>query len=882
MLFCFETLAYAEPAAKPSVVPSVAPGVYNSPQIITFSYPTSARLLVSIDGAPLSETAEPVMLTVPSGATRTYSVETVLYPYDPNGSTLIRSRFSWTIDRERPATPDYFISRIEGGQNVELRSASDETICWKMFYPWYGASSSGDMRSSGVVFVPDGATLCAYVIDVAGNRGRAISLEATAPVITDFPCKLISPVSGTWANPQALVIEAGNSIEVSYTTDGSDPATNGIPYREPVILSDTKISSVRVYAIDAVGTVYTDRVEFTVVPSTSLADGTSPVHDLRVDVPLVENGDFREIHTTTGFTCSAGNTVLSETALEQLVLTSIRGVRSYQPLTVTDGKSLWRWVFALGAKRSVGDGIVAGDASDSSGVPVVTEKPEVSIHDWYFVDVTWKDPVYISLDSNSWAPCIAPVFVDRSRDHSLLWYSSSWKGGEIQKLPLPAKPALSGIPEQALTANPVFIGCDDTPFTLYYEGGYYEPRLPSASSATLSSGLLVEIANGAESTCTLQFRAVLDGIDHGKLSAFFVIDRKAPRTPSAGIPDSLVYSRDPVVITPTGEDMIQVSINPDLFSQEGRSFTLLGDPKKAVEYTVKMFAVDRAGNRSPLLVRNITVDRNTLYVDSNSTVNGNRNGRPDSPYRTLDDALSAIGGSQSWRIELAGDTTLSSFRVIKNDIAIHSDGRAITFAPGATLSVIRSAVSFTNCRLDFSAAERVQSVGSPMKLSSKPPVLLDSASMSFSGCVLTASLSSAGTFLQAKDSRVTLSFSSIAFEAPEYALLMDASRCDVMIRSCKLSVSSRDASALSLSASNVTLSDSRVTVMAESAGRAIEAWGSMLSIARMTLERTTENGTLVDTNRDTAVWLDASSHIASESDIIVSGFANARGTESRK
>lgn len=898
---CAAPSAFPEVAA---VIPSVAPGAYRASQSISFIVPPSSRLLIGVDGAVPSESSAPLTLAVPDGSERTFSVETVLFPYDPKGDATVRSRFVWTIDRKPPAVPTYAERRADAGRWATLTADEGDTVHWKMFHPVFGSNASGEGKSRELVYVPDGATLCAWATDRAGNRGPALSVEATPSRDGTFPCRIVSPVRGAWANAQPLVIDRAPGVEVSYTTDGSDPSLNGIPYREPLILSDPAIRTVRVFATDGPGNAFTDSVEYSVEPRAALSSGASPVRDLGVDDSLVRIGDFLEVLASPGVLCAPGDSVIAESASNRLVISSVRGIRTYQPMTATDGVSRWRWVFEIGADGArETDAVASGDtpAVPQVNVPAVApgassgpvgESPKVSVLDWYFVDIAWREPVYASLDGQAWFSCDAPVFVDRSAPHTLNWYSGSWKHGEVQRLSLPAKPRLSGLPAQGLTADPVFITCDGTPYVFRYEGGYFDPSIPSSSSPSLGSGLLAEIPNGAETRFSFAFRASLDGIDHGSLTASFAMDRKSPRSPSAGIPDSLAYSRDPVVINPSGEDMIQVSVVGEPFSQEGGKLTLLGDPAKPVDYTVRLFAVDRAGNRSHVRERTVTVDLNALYVNPSATVSGARDGTPASPFATLDDAFTAMRGPSLWRIELAGDCELKSPRSIRNDVSIRGNGHALKFASIASLSVSRSSLSIRDCDIAFAGSRVAADAQSPAVQSGSPiaplafsrsaPLSLDDASLSLERCSISASLPGSGSLLSVKDSRVDMSAATVSLSASEYAILFDAARSSLRLDSCSFAVTAKDAACVSLSDSQAWITDTVVTVSALAAGRAVEAWSSTVALARVTLDRVATSAAQSTNNADTAIWLDASSRVTGESGLAVKGFRYARGTERAK
>lgn len=908
--------APAAPVPAPAgsaVVPSVAPGIYSVSQYVSFSKPAGSRLLLSLDGSPYSEIAGPLALSVPEGGVHAFTVDSELHSLDPAVSSVTRSRFVWTIDRAPPAAPSFTQKTTEGGRTVTLNLSEPGTVFWHMYHPLYRADASGSVAPGDSVFVPEGAVLCTWGVDRAGNRGPAASADRYPAHSSSVQYRLASPAPGIWANPQMLVVEKGTGVRVSYTTDGSDPASSGIVYSGPTLLSDVSISSVRILAVDSNGRSVTDRIAFSVTRDPPASGGRSPVPELPADGSLVKTGEFMELHMPNGYTCSAGNSVNPDSAGTQLVLSSVRGVSTYFPITVTNGDSQWRWMCAGGLIAAAGDvapasslvqpGVSAADTAPTGTTAVApgaiaaansAASPVVSIHDWYFVDVYWKVPVYASLDDGPWQELPVPRFVDRSAPHKFRWYSDSWKGGEIQTVDLPPKPAISGIPANALSADPVFISAPGSSYTLQYEGGYFTPDGPSASSLELSSGLLVETPKGTESHFAFRFRALHDGLVHGEIDASFDIDRKAPRTPSAGIPDSLSYSRVPVTLKPAGEDILKVSISPELFTQTGSTFTLTGDPSRSVDYTVTISAADLAGNKSRVLTRKLTVDINALYVDASApgVPTGSRDGTPSAPYISLDDALDSIRGGGAWRVYVRGDTVLSSAHTLKNDISVIGSGGTISVGAGGSLTVLRSSLSLKNVPMLRARTSGVAADPTDrLPKASSPFISLENARFVLDNSTLRTFDSRSGTLIRARNSSVSFAASKVSFVADDYALLLDADHCDVTVRDSMLAVQSRDASALALAASTAALESSTVTVSAVSACRAVESWDSLLKLRDLSLVRNTlaaaetaaPAGTASGTdstvsNRDSALWLDAKSRIISESGVTFSGFWRLRDT----
>jgi hypothetical protein len=877
-----------------SAVPSVPPGIYAVPQYIAFSKPAGTRLLLSLDGSAFSEASGPVALSVPEGGVHEFTIAAELHSLDPAVSAVTRSRFTWTIDRAPPESPSFVSVPADGGRSVTLALSEPGTVFWQMYHPRCRAYASGSAASGESIFVPEGSVLCCWGVDRAGNRGKSAALDRHAASTDSVQCRLVSPVPGIWSNPQMLVVEKGAGVRVTYTTDGSDPSSSGIPYSGPVLLSDLSVSSVRILAMDSGGHSSADQVSFSVSRDPPSSGGRSPVPEFPADGSLVKTGEFMELHMPKGYTCSAGNFVNPDSAETQLVLSSVRGVGMFYPVTVTDGTSQWRWMCASGpaAVREGPASATSASVAAATALPsVLPASPEVSINDWYFVDVRWKAPVYASLDDGPWQEMSAPRFVDRSESHSFRWYSDSWKDGGIQTVDLPPLPVLAGLPANNLSADPVFLSSPGSRYTFQYEGGSFLPDEPSSSSLELASGLLVETPKGTESRFSFRFRALHDGLVHGEIDAAFDIDRKPPRTPSAGIPDSLAYSRVPVTLKPAGEDTLNVSISPPLFIKSGSTFTLTGDPARSVDYTVEISAEDAAGNKSRVLTRRLTVDINALYIDASAAglSAGARDGSPSAPYISVDDALDCVRGSGPWRLYIRGDAVLSNAHVIKNDLSILGSGGTVSVGEGGLLTVLRSSLSIKDLPMLRAKQSGIASVGAQDRLpeSSAPFISLDHARFILAGSTLRAFDARSGTLVRARNSSVSFENSKVSFAADDYAQLLDADNCDVTVKGSSLAVQSRDASALALASSTATLDSSTVTVSSVSACRAVESWGSLLrlrdlSLVRNALQPSSDAGQATAPNRDSALWLDAKSRIISESGVTATGFWRLRGTGAAK
>ena len=76
--------------------------------------------------------------------------------------------------------------------------------------------------------------------------------------------KVISPVEGTWANPQSLIIDSEPGTEVYYSLNGGDPLISGFAYDGPVLLEGTGDFSLTIVSVSKEGTSIPKTIEYTV------------------------------------------------------------------------------------------------------------------------------------------------------------------------------------------------------------------------------------------------------------------------------------------------------------------------------------------------------------------------------------------------------------------------------------------------------------------------------------------------------------------------------------------------------------------------------------------------------------------------------------------
>jgi len=625
-------------AREPRVNPLVPPGAYRAAQLVDVERLLGARAFVSVDGGPFVEMTGPIVVDASPGTESSRVLSFELRPIDPLAPALASFTGTWVVDRKPPDPPALELIPADGGNVVRARGAlGGDTV--RYAYAIDGRETAGVLDPKKGIFVPSGAALVLWSVDRAGNRGDSVGFPGR-DLVADFPFRVRNPLPGSWANRQTLLVDAPVGADVRYTIDGSDPAVSGRPYVGPELIAQSGMTMLRVALIAGGAIVREERVLF------SQEDAPVPeaLSSLSRANP-VELGSFGEVFIPEGYSFEIGQAVKPRLlGPRRLSVSALPGTRRFYPITVSDGLATWRWILASGqeGRQTASKDAVTGDAIPATDKPA----PKVSMHDWEYLDVYWPDgPVYASLDGEPWRLLASPLRVDRRGDHSLRWYAETWNGGKVQSLSLPRRPSLRGLPANGATVEPVYLSVDDSPFDVRYSiGSFYAPTSPTAASPSLGKGILIEPPADAEGEYAFRASCVIEGVIHGELFARFTVDRKPPEAPAIIVDAAGNFSRAPIRLRIEGEGEISVSISPpvaeDARGEKVKTFILAGDPERPISYTVTASASDRAGNRSAVATRTLTVDLGALYVGAS----------PDAGRVAVDAARKSDGSPDAGRV----------------------------------------------------------------------------------------------------------------------------------------------------------------------------------------------------------------------------------------
>jgi hypothetical protein len=236
-------------AQQESISFSPVAGAFSKTTYVEISSDSEAKLMYRFAGSyddTWMEYKHPLRLSALPGEERVFTLQVKIE--NKNGSKI--SSYRYTIDRLKPDAPEIEIAAENGTYFLQFSPQQNDTKIkyWlssfdtKKFKTWNGESLQ----------VEPGISIKAYSEDSAGNS----STVSGRTVRADTPCRmatpeieLLSPVKGTFANTQWLVVPNARCYEwIRYSVNGQEPRSNGASYDEPVLIQSTGRVQLRIQA----------------------------------------------------------------------------------------------------------------------------------------------------------------------------------------------------------------------------------------------------------------------------------------------------------------------------------------------------------------------------------------------------------------------------------------------------------------------------------------------------------------------------------------------------------------------------------------------------------------------------------------------------------
>lgn len=517
------------------------------------------------------------------------------------------------------------------------------------------------------------------------------------------------------------------------------------------------------------------------------------------------------------------------------------------------------------------------------------QKPEstnkITILNWYFIDFNFDSAVYyVLVPASAEEPSKTelvnkydePVFTDRKEDEILYWYCETEYNGKINKLLLPKKPDMVGCPLMPVNAK-VELSFEDLRYTYSFDASIADKN----GSRTFFSS---EFNNGTyifdseiktEKQFTINITALLDGIAHGELKANFEIDKLPPEKPNVIFTPSFSPANKEVKISFNESDDTEfvAEISPADYIRKKNEIILTGAGNDKTLYSIHIYNKDAAGNKSPPVTKEFTIERNVIFVDTNSK-NKNADGNPSNPFSSIQEAVDYINRmsflygtenvrTERWKIFLRGDSILNEAVLIT---------RNIQFLPAEKRSVIRFSknagfvVNGATLELEDIDIFRRENPEEPREV---PILYISNGAVKLRGLKL--HVIEGGTLLKALYSHIDCSETDIMSEQTNYCTIFNLNNCSAVLQNTRFT--GKGLSTAALSCSNCTIEIDSISSILKPGftARFLEAWNSEITLGKLNCIRDPET----QNNKDTAVWYNRTSKMDLKYKPIVRGYAKS-------
>lgn len=586
-----------------------------------------------------------------------------------------------------------------------------------------------------------------------------------------FSQRIISPVPGTWANKQALVLDTSGGAEYFYSYSGTDPLTSGFAYDGPVLIDATGDVTVRVLYVNG-----EERDELTVSYTVSeyasaFAEGSAEKTFISKvsENPLIlyRYGGAVQIPETLRYALGDGDRPFLHGA--RLTLSPANRLTRYLPCTVTDGSNLWRFVIFVSGGEA---GVLA-----KQNVPF-------TITDWTTFVWTGEKLIY-TIDNELWSADKTPKYIDRTKPHTVRWQSVAYeKGNPVQSFVLPPMPSLD-VRTTVKNKGPVT-------FALRGDGRYRMELVSSGASgdAVNNIGLFTQAtfdtfagdAIGGEAV----FAVYCDGVYQGNVSALYAIDNQPPVAPTFVSSAKGYYARSAIdlqITAEAGSEIFYAVSNPievDAASMDDKtildaigvgSYHVYGNipiqlpsgDENAHFYKVRAYATDNAGNTSDVAEYRVIIDEFNYYLDVTASPIG-ADGSRAHPFTTFAEAVKVINGGRYARFYVTGtvDLPISEVSLTSNCAFVSLKDARFIVPPTGSLVLRGASLAAKNCIFEKEGADTtVHSNGAFFTL--------ENAAVSFDGCEIVGVFGDNGTVFNASSSVLDFIDTGLTVQSDVYA-----------------------------------------------------------------------------------------------------------------
>jgi len=662
-------------AQREGLQTNASSGAFNRDQRLWFSAPQTDRLVLSLDGKELFKGigSASVLLSVPLGSEKTYTILVQRRSAPPLNSLLEEKTFTIHIDKQQPQKP-VLSGSTDDGLFYSVTAESEENAVLEGLYSLAGMEThiNRNEKSSSFARVMQAPfNLIIWAVDAAGNYSEPAVFSAE---VADF--SILNPMPGIWQNVQRLVIQKNGSGEIYWTDDGSDPfSDSGRLYETPLVIQKYGKVRLRIGMKLPNGLRYEKSLDYEVVDTGKSHLGESPFtvpEEVHESSTLNLDGDFQ-------WSLEGGPWLDKRVPIR---LVPVQSYQRYVVLLLKTAHGTYRYPILLDGRVMQGHRAAVAEASEPNRMPQETEKSDESLQSKK--EIISQEPLLVTAGD-------VRVLYWKNTDMGIIRYrlndEKEWNDYTAPIVVPPGPVRITWLLDKGIAQEgpnqQVFTEQSSPPSS---PGSYgwivYRSLYPEPGAFHILDRYNTEEPIPVFTACTgedLEWKVYsADGEE------LFVqrTDRLPPLEPILSAPSEGAWVSGAITIQssiPANEEGVRTLITADLQYPSGRVEQRQGEnslelevPKESpVVVSLTTYALDAAGNQSPVVSRTFTIDANSVYVSSRGSPDGD--GSRNRPVNSLELAL-----------ELAKQLGRSSIR-IKDVVSVDTP---LPLVPGLSLESI--------------------------------------------------------------------------------------------------------------------------------------------------------------------------------------------------
>ena len=638
--------------------------------------------------------------------------------------------------------------------------------------------------------------------------------------VSSFVCfaqiKVLSPIEGTFANRQMLVIDVENSSDSGdyyYSLDGSDPQTFGFAYDGPVLIELDGPVELRITKSGKVKQEVS--IKYTVIPDNALTTKYGSFVSSFFDTGILNYTSGSILSIPSELKYSFGLPPDSFIKGRELSIAETSVLSRFVPCTILDEASGKKWRFVI---RTL---------PQSAGVFSRRDVP-FTITDWDTITFTNRDYIY-KIDTEYWGLPKNSVTLDRSVSHMIRWQNLAYEeGNPIDYFVLPPKPTLKE--EEGDDGSIVFTleGSDTYTMSVLSSDNGNQSQYQE-----LFTQLGVDTFYGDNISGFMNIGFYANAVYQGMVQVPFSINKRPPSNPVITSSANSFYSREPVTLSITGEEYSDlyyaisepyvITSSSEVYSQSSPIFSsvqvgsyikadsnkinleLAPDENGAVYFKVSAFSKND-NNPGHATVYSVIIDQYNYYYNSYADASI-ADGTSLRPYATFEQCLDAVNKGRYACLRLKGlvKVPIGVHYILSNCVFVNEGDASFEFEPGASIVVRNSNLTIQDFTIT-SSDENDDMV---------PYFKLEDSVLDMNNCQISALFDKNGLFVEASRSSVNIKGTIASVSAGTYGSFISGIRTNVNIQNSSVNVTANTCVTLSLNQGNLYLNNNSFKISGE-------------------------------------------------------------------